>query len=154
MFMGIAEVCLFTVLSPRVLLQREAGLAADHGLPPQSLRHWAYWFVIAAIHTALAVLLVLNRLHMTDQASDFSTDLQPLADRYIGWMHGDVIGASILTLLLGFSAWILLRRKENLLAWSIALTILIPIPAFIVVPIKADSQRRETNDFIFAPSRK
>jgi hypothetical protein len=153
MLIGIVEVCMFTILSPRILLQRESDTTSDGVLPPRSFRHWAYWFVFSAMHAFLAVFLVWNRMSLTHVDLDFSADLRSLGLEYVGWMKGDVIGASVGTVLSAVSACILLRKKKNTLRWSVALT-LIPIVVFVCVSVQADHQRSRTNDVIFAQDHK
>jgi hypothetical protein len=107
--MGIAEFCLFAILSPRRIVDQDDD--ADNGV-----QLWHYWFFAQAAHALLAVLLVLNRIYHTDPINDFDKTLQPLATKYMEWMRGDVIGASIGTVLftgLGFLTIYLMRRAKK-----------------------------------------
>jgi hypothetical protein len=153
MLMGIVEVCMFAILSPRVLLQHKPVDDSIGALPAQSFTHWAYWFLFSTAHSLLAVFLVLNRISLTHPTSDFGVDLQPLAEQYMGWMWNDVRGASFGTVLSLVSAFVLLRRPKSLLGWSIGLTV-IPVVVFTLVSVQADHQRKITNDFIFAQAQK
>lgn len=155
MLMGIAEVCMFTILSPRLLLRHEPQETHGQKLPEDSFRLWIYWFVFSTIHTFLAVILVGNRISQTNVAEDFCKELKPLAEEYITWMWSDLIGALFGTALSAASAFFLFiwfRKQKSLRGWCIGLTVL-PIIILTSVVIRADHQRERTEAFIFALSR-
>jgi hypothetical protein len=150
--MGIAEFCLFAVLSPQRIL-------GDQDDTDNGAKLWHYWFFAQAIHALLAAFLVLNRIYHTDPVNDFDKTLQPLATEYMEWMRGDVIGASIGTVMftgLGVLTVYLMRRSQKspdrrrLFNAICAGLVLIPIFIYSMVIYQANQQRQRTDEYVFS----
>lgn len=73
LLVGVAEFSLFAVLSPKIV---------DPDI-------WGAWLLVLSCHALFAAALVQNRICCTHVASDFSADLQELADRYLFWLRRD-----------------------------------------------------------------
>ena len=156
MFMGIVEVCMFTILSPRILLKHKSLKSIGGGLPEKGFKDWICWFVFFTIHTLLAVILVWNRISQTKVDEDFGKELRPLAEQYVTWMWHDLRGALFGTAVSAASALILLilfRRRKSLKWWCIGFTVF-PMAILTGVMIEADHQREMTEAFVFTQSRK
>jgi hypothetical protein len=154
--MGITEFCLFAILFPRQDLDDREDDADDGD---NKVKPWHFWFFAQATHALLAVLLVLNRIYNTDPVSDFDKTLQPLATEYMQWMRGDVIGASIGTVvftLLGLLTIYFVRRSqkfpERRRRYRVigAGLVLFPIFIYSMVIYQADKQRQRTDEFVFS----
>ncbi len=96
--MGILEFCLFAILAPPGIFGGGGtsvgfNAATRFGRFLGNLHAWHFWFFVLAAHTALAVLLVKNRIDQTDIANDFDPKLSTLANSYMNWMKADKSGA-------------------------------------------------------------
>lgn len=93
--MGILEFCLFAILAPQVF----GGPGATFDLTSRAGRFlgrfeiWHFWFFFLAVHSALAVGLVHNRILNTRIPDDFEPRLLPLGKEYVKWMEHDRSGA-------------------------------------------------------------
>jgi hypothetical protein len=162
LLMGIAEFCLFAILSPSEYWRATApDLAPAEG---QSLAGvWRYWFFVHAVHAFLAIFLVWNRIDQTSPAADFKSALRPLALEYMGWLRADRIGAvrGVITfLLLGsltlcLATWekkltekkLTTRKRYAPIAIATALA-LFPILIYWGLIRQADAQRQRVDDFV------
>ena len=152
--MGITEVCLFSILSPRLnRVDPNPDLNKRVSFEP-----WHWWLLVLAIHALLAVFLVWNRISLTDIVNDFDLQLQPLAKEYMQWMHDDRFGAAI-----GFGwffgLWMLMtlviRRVKFFrcglrYATLYAFLALLPIGIYSLVVYNAEKQRQRTDEFVFS----
>jgi hypothetical protein len=148
--MGILEFCLFATLIPR-----RSPDGRDVTLY-KNIEPWHLWPFFNAAHASLAVLLVLNRISMTDPINDFQPNLRPLAAEYMSWMRGDVSGALIgvgVFFALGVITLIFVRLAQKPRRWPIfACTALALIPLFIysMVVREANKQRQRTEEVVFS----
>jgi len=94
---GIPEYLLFIVLDPMFTLS------------------WTYWYVVAAIHSALALALVGNRLKQT-KTSHYDPELLPLVEKYKKWMWRDLLGAGIIA---AISSVLFLATRPEFGKWAI-----------------------------------
>jgi hypothetical protein len=150
--MGILEFCLFAVLSPTQCIIPGYN-HEDYSVG--NLKRWNYWFCFSAIHAALAIALVHNRIVNTHIDQDFAAPLRPLAGEYVQWMKADMMGATKGTVMLLVSgiAVLLLRRRFRRFAYAVAAvsTSIISI-IYISVICDAERQRARTDEVAFSVS--
>ena len=111
--MGGAEVCLFAVLS------KDAP--------------WHFWFLVLAMHMALAVLLVRNRMKNT-RAEDFDPELRKmLYEDYMTWLRHDANGATVGTVLSLLFWGITLWCRSESAAWGSRCMVLLPLAPLVFI---------------------
>jgi hypothetical protein len=158
--MGITEFCLFAVLAPRLFgIQSPQGNSDEQkGDSDSEIESFPYyWFFVLALHAGLAVLLVLNRIYLTDKVNDFAPELRGLASEYVGWMWQDVIGAGvscIFFIIFGLVTRRLMRepqsspKRKRYVRILVVLTLL-PTLAYMKVIYDAEQQRQRTDKEVF-----
>ena len=158
--MGITEFCLFAILAPQLfgVIAPQEDNTKQKSQSDGEIEPLRYWFFVLALHAGLAVLLVLNRIYLTDKVNDFAPELQELASEYMGWMKMDVIGAGVSCIFfIGFGIWTryLMRQhskfpdRKRYMRIFVVLTI-IPILGYAKVIWDAESQRQQTDKVVFS----
>src|SRR5205085_3617881 len=156
--MGITEFCLFAILALRLfgILPPQGNEQKGHS-ESEIERLPYYWFFVLALHAGLAVLLVLNRIYLTDKANDFTPELQDLASKYVGWMWKDVIGAGascVFLIIFGLVTRRFMRERQRFpkrkryVRIFVVLTLL-PTLAYMKVNYDAEQQRQYTDKEVF-----
>lgn len=138
--MGLVEFALFGLLSPKQF----------PSAPGSVLPAWRNWFLALALHPALAVCLVGNRIAQTHIVEDYEQQLRPLAEQYIGWMWNDFYGASIVAVL-ALAVWFWSRREWIGEREALVASALFAVVLFSVV-YEADSQRQVIDAFLSSSS--
>lgn len=151
-FMGIVEFLLFAILVPEVF----GGPSHNAGGLWQRFEPWHFWFFLLAVHTALAVVLVHNRILNTDIPNDYEPRLLPLANQYMKWMEFDRAGAwtaTIASLILGVLMVAVIQIYKSSGKWWVRLIFGAAFIALFYMPAKnlieviryADAQRQEAD---------
>jgi hypothetical protein len=158
--MGITEFCLFAILAPRIfgVLKPQENNDKQKVQSESEIEPWHYWFFVLALHADLAVLLVLNRIYLTDKVNDFAPELQDLASQYIGWMKMDVIGAGgscVAFIIFGLWTRRLMRKRQKhqdrkIYSRIFVVLTLLPIIVYGKVILDAESQRQQTDKAVFS----
>lgn len=141
LLLGIDEFCLFAVLSPRLV---DASL-------------WRFWFIVLALHAALAFGLVSNRLRAIRFNDDFESDLKGLTVDLRRWIETDrretALGSAA-AFIFGALAVFLLPRWFGGRSYAIVYN-LMTCPFLVIlayVTFRSDRQRQAVDEYVSTAS--